>query len=442
MAKIGHFTVPDYAEFPGPGLAYYQNTKNGFCILLCHDSADPAKRSPEWTQAVRRGYTDARTFDQEHNLSFASWAGKPVFACFDALRHVAAGRLQYQPRILMQRWWDIGIHACVWAQVRDGQLFIYDSRQTIGAFGPKEMKYRDWEIDASGLGVFIERCIGISEQTYGEALAWKDIVDPSAFATDAKHETTAARIFQDHGLRPIAGDTQDIVTRINDIEDWMTFQPGMMIDPNAKIVVDALAGGFTFLKDGTSEKPNWQSGFGHCVVGDTLIDIPGVRVPIAFLEVGDFVCTPKGPRRVLATIQHRAANLIEVICRTGQRITTTPDHPFILPNGGRVRADTLRAGDTLSSRQSGVLLSISSIQLAMGEHAVYDLTVEEEHVFYANGILVGNCMASLSYGTGRNRAFHTRRQKDTIITSDLDPARHDLELRPHHRRRSGHWLGY
>jgi hypothetical protein len=29
---------------------------------------------------------------------------------------------------------------------------------------------------------------------------------------------------------------------------------------------------------------------------------------------------------------------------------------------------------------------------------VYDLTVEKAHEFYANGILVGNCMDGLQYG--------------------------------------------
>lgn len=263
MPKIGHLTVPEFATFPGEGMAYWTNPGNGFTVFAVHDTADPAKRGHAWLNEAKRGYTDTRSFDQEHNLSFESWGGKPVFLSFEKALHVAAGKIQYQPRVLMQRWWDIGIHVCIWAQQRDNQLFLFDSRQTIGAFGPKETQYRDWEIEASGLGLFIERCLEVSRSEYGDAGAWKDIVDPSAFQTDAKHETTAARIFQDHGLRPIAGETQDVATRVNDIEDWLMFRPGLLIDPRAKILIDGFAGGFQYLKEGVSEKPDWQSGYGH-----------------------------------------------------------------------------------------------------------------------------------------------------------------------------------
>lgn len=264
MAKIARLSVPEDATFPGPGMCYFENKGNGFTVFVCHDTADPDKRSSEWRHATQQGYTDQRIFEQEHDLSFESWGGKPVFLSFSRAEHVAAGRLQYQPTALMQRWWDLGHHACVWAQVYEGRLSLFDSRQTIGAFGPEVVDYRPWEIEVSGLGQFIERCLEISREVYPQAESWRDIIDPAGKNPDVTHQTTATRVFQDHGLRPLLGDTQDIIVRINDVEDWLATRPGMIIDPHAKVLVDGFAGGYKYLRDGVSEKPDNQSGYGHC----------------------------------------------------------------------------------------------------------------------------------------------------------------------------------
>ncbi len=97
-----------------------------------------------------------------------------------------------------------------------------------------------------------------------------------------------------------------------------------------------------------------------------------------------------------------------------------------------------------SMTKPATVLAVAQISLVtVGRpFQVYDLTVDDAHCFYANGVLVGNCMAALSYGAGKNRAFHTRRQKDRIIQTGLDPARHDLNYQKRERRRLTSWLGY
>lgn len=265
MPKIGYLPVPEDAEFPAEGIAYWENPGNGFTILAVHDTADPEKRGREWTEETKRGYIDQRSYDQEHNLSFESWTGKPVFMNFDKAVHVANGHLNYSSKVAMQRWWDLGHHACVWAQVQDGQLVLFDSRQTIGAFGPQVTEYRPWELEVSGLGVFIERCLEISENIYPRAEVWRDIIDPSGKNNDVTHTRTATRIFQEHGLHPILGDTTDMVVRISDVDDWLMMRPGLLIDPQARVLIDGFAGGYKFMKEGISEKPDNQSGYGHCM---------------------------------------------------------------------------------------------------------------------------------------------------------------------------------
>jgi ribonucleotide reductase alpha subunit len=78
--------------------------------------------------------------------------------------------------------------------------------------------------------------------------------------------------------------------------------------------------------------------------------------------------------------------------KTGKSITVTPDHPVFTENRGYVVAGELREDDVLNLsgsfiRGPGEL----EIEYLEEEIPVYDITVEDNHNFYADGILVHNC---------------------------------------------------
>ena len=66
-------------------------------------------------------------------------------------------------------------------------------------------------------------------------------------------------------------------------------------------------------------------------------------------------------------------------------------------------------------------------KIVSGTVRVYDLTVADEHVFYANGILVGNCHDAIQYGAmafvdntarearARKHAHHAVHSRNTYV---------------------------
>jgi hypothetical protein len=265
--KLGKFDLPVSAEQPIPGTATWRNPHNKVFVYALHYTADPDKATPAWRQQTQQGYSEAG-WDQEFELDFSSWEGRPVYSSFVKTVHVAAERLLWTPRLPVLRWWDIGIHAVVWAQLDGGQLSIFTSRQTAGGFGPQEQRYRKHEIVSSGLGIFIERALELSEEMFPDAV-FKDVCDPAAWSRTITRQETPVQIFNGSGLHPLPGATQDIDVRIDRVERWLMAMgrpgvPALQIDPTATILIDAFAGGYRFRQEGRDSKPD-KNGYSHAM---------------------------------------------------------------------------------------------------------------------------------------------------------------------------------
>lgn len=91
------------------------------------------------------------------------------------------------------------------------------------------------------------------------------------------------------------------------------------------------------------------------------------------------------------------AKLVEVITNNGS-IKCTPDHSIFTTNAGYIPAEEINAEDTVLIHRNGQLLSenVSIGQVISVNHIdetqdVYDITVEDNHNFFANDILIHNC---------------------------------------------------
>lgn len=267
--RLGKLECPPFAEEPCPGTARWVNPHNQFTIFALHYSADERKRTSQWKEEASRGVPPA-DWDQEYELDFESWSGQPVYSSFRQYRHVSQEKLTWTRRRHMWRGWDLGCHAVVWAQLCDGHLYIYGSRQTIGSFGPKETRYREHELDCSGLSYFIDRIKELSAEWFPGA-QWKDAAPPDAWHETKIHQGTPIRIFHAAGLRPIPSPTQDIQLRVDSVESWLLAmekgEPALLIDPSAIVVIDAFAGGYARSRDGAGYKPEKDSGYDHPMDG-------------------------------------------------------------------------------------------------------------------------------------------------------------------------------
>jgi len=146
--------------------------------------------------------------------------------------------------------------------------------------------------------------------------------------------------------------------------------------------------------------------FGVCLDGDTLVVTRSGYKKIKDIKPGELVLTHKGNwKRVLDVHRVRAGELLEIATNTGKVIRCTPDH-MILAGNRFVRAEDLEVGRTVLALgsedvgcSSGERLyadeKIVRIEKVSHDGEVYDLTVEDDHSFVANGLFTHNC-----YGRG------------------------------------------
>lgn len=73
-------------RFPMEGVEVWQNPSNKFVIYQLHYSADPKKRDPNWLENIRSAMSTSK-FQQEYNLQWDTFHGKPVFPDFSEKLH-------------------------------------------------------------------------------------------------------------------------------------------------------------------------------------------------------------------------------------------------------------------------------------------------------------------------------------------------------------------
>jgi hypothetical protein len=159
-----------------------------------------------------------------------------------------------------------------------------------------------------------------------------------------------------------------------------------------------------------------------CFIAGTMIQTPTGQVPIETLRCGDLVETRKGPRRIQNTMNSKA-RVISLHMSDGTSITCTPDHPF-WSDGTWIEALYLTSTDILlswaelqSQRElcSGASTACVAQDSSKRIESVYNITVEEEHEYFANGLLVSNCDAFLySWRCGWHYAATPADKKITI----------------------------
>jgi len=95
--------------------------------------------------------------------------------------------------------------------------------------------------------------------------------------------------------------------------------------------------------------------FSHCVVGSTFVETPRGRIPIQYLNDGDWVYTVNPESLELGLVQcknpritRRNAQLVRVYT-DNDTVICTPDHKFLVYNKGWVEAQNLLSGDRLVS---------------------------------------------------------------------------------------------
>ena len=176
----------------------------------------------------------------------------------------------------------------------------------------------------------------------------------------------------------------------------------------------------------------------HCLAAGTQIITDKGLKAVEDIKRGDYVLTRAGYKKVLwGGISGRNMAVYEIKSTSGKRIKATAEH-LVFTARGFVPVFELKAGDILleaktwqksythtvahgagkkkrttlpipaciaerrfwqTNTQKGffAVSRVQSVTLTGTEKQVYDLTVAEQHEFFANGILVHNCIDSARY---------------------------------------------
>lgn len=181
--------------------------------------------------------------------------------------------------------------------------------------------------------------------------------DPAGAAGDAiMEELSCIGELNALGITTHAATTNDIDVRINSVRYFLNLmidgQPAFLLDrTNCPILRKGFMSGYHFKRMAISgderyqDKPN-KNKYSHCFVGETLVHTPNGEKRIDELKINDLICTPKGNRKIVATMFSKLADIIELTFSNNKIIRCTPDHPFITTNG-IVRADALQYDDVL-----------------------------------------------------------------------------------------------
>ena len=153
----------------------------------------------------------------------------------------------------------------------------------------------------------------------------------------------------------------------------------------------------------SAEEPSQLRGPEHdCFVAGTMIATLDGEVPVESLNVGDLVLTRGGIRRVIAA-RSRLAEVGRVSFSSGAELIGTAEHPVLTAHGWTSLRE-LTIGSWVvsivadiaapsSDRELGTsVASVVSTWEVRDTARVYNLTVEGEHEYFANGILVHNCL--------------------------------------------------
>ena len=154
---------------------------------------------------------------------------------------------------------------------------------------------------------------------------------------------------------------------------------------------------YEYEKDKNGEfKPVYPDKNNHCLEEGTLIDTSKGKIPIENVKAGDFVLTRKGYKKVIwSGVTRKNVDVYKLKTQNGRSLTGTYDHPVLVGKYFR-NLISVRYGDELCIDDKSSDKAISILHNGRAE-VVYDLTVEGEHEFFANGILVHNCIDSTRY---------------------------------------------
>ena len=127
-----------------------------------------------------------------------------------------------------------------------------------------------------------------------------------------------------------------------------------------------------------------------CFAKGTLVRTTNGMFPIERLEIGDHVVTDDGRAAKIAKTHRAVANeLVRVTYSDGSSVHSTPWHRFFDLRHQLIKAEDQQPG-TVARTHDGSIVTVTRITRVMSgtPHEVFNLSLERDIAFFANGKLV------------------------------------------------------
>ena len=139
-----------------------------------------------------------------------------------------------------------------------------------------------------------------------------------------------------------------------------------------------------------------------CLIGKTIVEtIDGLKRLDKVKEDDlvlsyDFFNNCNAFHRIRAVVKRETDVIWQIKTSSKRTVEATGNHQFYVLDWGWVAAENIAVGDTLAREDpNGIKYcgdSVSSVKRIQRKETVYDIDVEHTHNFFANGILVHNCL--------------------------------------------------
>jgi len=242
------------------------------------------------------------------------------------------------------------------------------------------------------------------------------------------------------------GAVADVVDVVDDVRDATNVVEAIDNVHDASKIVDNISDSGDAFKayDNFYNKLDSSCMNGKCFISGTLVATENGSKPIEEVRVGDFVWAwdeetgAVSLKRVVETYINQTLELVHITV-SGEKITTTPSHPFYSPVKGWTDAVQLRAGDILVLL-NGEYVVVEAVQHEILESPieVYNFQVEDYHTYYVSElrVLVHNTCSQTHHIIPYSNKTYTPQYNEILkpFGLDLNGSWNKIELEGHRGR--------
>lgn len=198
----------------------------------------------------------------------------------------------------------------------------------------------------------------------------------------------------DAGFNVFGAKKDKVIEGINALQNY-----DIILEPNSENLIKEFQN-YIWL-DRRGEVPSGD--YNHCFIGSTLIETNKGSVKIEDIKVGDLVLTSKGYKPIVRKFDNGVKNVNDYLLLFNDsvvKLSCTENHKINI-NDKWVEIKYLKDKDFIYTNVlnnkivKDKVLRVASFDTYQAR--VYDLMVDEQHEYFANGVLVHNCIDPLRY---------------------------------------------